>query len=76
MKMTRHKGILVPATNKEMVDKKIAELVQQGRCPLAWLARYYRSLGRGKSKQERKKIADQLIAEMDERERLRNAKRN
>ena len=76
MKMTRHKGILVPASDKEIAEQKIAELVKQGRCPLAWLARYYRSLGRGKSKQERKKLADQMIAEMHEREKMRQAKRN
>ena len=76
MKMTRHKGIPLPATNDEVTDKELAKLAKLGIDPFEWLKDYYRSLVKGKSKQERKKLADQMIAEMHEREKMRQAKRN
>lgn len=75
MKMTRHKGILVPATNKEWVDREIAKMRSQGIDPFTWLMDYYKSI-RQKPKQERKKIADQMIADLEQLEKLRQAKRN
>ena len=76
MKIAIHKGIPLPATQKEMTDKALAKLAKQGIDPFEWLKDYYRSLVKGKSKQERKKLADQMIAEMHERECLRKLRRN
>ena len=75
MKMTRHKGILVPATDKEWVDKELDKMRNQGIDPFTWLMDYFKSI-RQKPKQERKKIADQMLADMKQREKLRQAKRN
>ena len=73
MKLTNHNGILMPASEQEVVDRELRKIGKLGVDPIDYL---FIAPFKGLSKKERKKACDEILAELKRREDRRRAKRN